>query len=75
MLLTCNFYEREVMVVAVRSLSGFVEVGKDGNWVCSKDGKHSETHSDPVSFCNFFFAVLCWFCGQDLYFMSGLVIY
>lgn len=36
------------MVVAVRSLSGFVEVGNDGNWVCSKDSKRSETHPDPV---------------------------
>ncbi|ONK71952.1 uncharacterized protein A4U43_C04F14090 [Asparagus officinalis] len=40
--------KREVMVVAVRSFSGFVDVAKDGGWVCSKDGKRSEAHPDPV---------------------------
>ncbi|KAJ6814004.1 uncharacterized protein M6B38_138925 [Iris pallida] len=39
---------KEVMVVAVRSFSGFVEAGKDGNWVIVKDKKHTETLPDPV---------------------------
>ncbi|KAG1362030.1 hypothetical protein COCNU_10G002490 [Cocos nucifera] len=41
--------KREVMVVAVRNFSGFVEVGKDGSWVCIGDKKHkAETYPDPV---------------------------
>lgn len=36
------------MVVAVKSLSGFVDDGKDGSWICNKDGKHSVSHPDPV---------------------------
>ncbi|KAJ6854135.1 uncharacterized protein M6B38_101520 [Iris pallida] len=40
--------KKEVIVVAVRSFSGFVEVGKDGSWVCAKDKKRTETLPDPV---------------------------
>ncbi|XP_008786337.2 uncharacterized protein LOC103704710 [Phoenix dactylifera] len=39
----------EVMVVAVRNFSGFVEAEKDGSWVCIGDKKHkAETYPDPV---------------------------
>ncbi|KAJ0970780.1 hypothetical protein J5N97_018739 [Dioscorea zingiberensis] len=41
--------KKEVMVIAVRNIQGFVEVGKDGEWVCVGDNKHkTETFSDPV---------------------------
>ncbi|PKA53051.1 hypothetical protein AXF42_Ash002032 [Apostasia shenzhenica] len=41
--------KREVMVVAVRNFSGFVDVGEGGNWVCTVDNKHKpEFHPDPV---------------------------
>ncbi|OAY62670.1 uncharacterized protein LOC109707573 [Ananas comosus] len=41
--------KRELMVVAVRNFAGFVEVDKDGNWVCTTDKKHRpETHPNPV---------------------------
>ncbi|KAG1354263.1 hypothetical protein COCNU_07G003750 [Cocos nucifera] len=37
------------MVVAVRNFFGFVEVGKDGSWVCTGDKKQKrETHPDPM---------------------------
>uniref|UniRef100_A0A0E0BE65 NERD domain-containing protein n=1 Tax=Oryza glumipatula TaxID=40148 RepID=A0A0E0BE65_9ORYZ len=31
---------REVMVVAIHNISGFVEVDKDGNWTCPSDKKN-----------------------------------
>ncbi|KAG6518359.1 uncharacterized protein LOC122056499 [Zingiber officinale] len=41
--------KREVMVVAIRNFSGFVEVSGDGNWVCTSDKKHKpKTYPDPV---------------------------
>lgn len=49
---------REVMVVAVKNIRGFVEVGKDGDWVCVGDKKHKpESFSDPVRF-----PFLFWVC-------------
>ncbi|THU74543.1 hypothetical protein C4D60_Mb04t34480 [Musa balbisiana] len=41
--------KREVMVVAVRNFSGFVEIGGNENWVCTSDKKHRpQSHPDPV---------------------------
>ncbi|KAM0935459.1 hypothetical protein DsansV1_C29g0212031 [Dioscorea sansibarensis] len=41
--------KKEVMVVAVKNIRGFVEVGKDGDWVCVGDKKHKpDSFSDPV---------------------------
>ncbi|XP_010919961.1 uncharacterized protein [Elaeis guineensis] len=41
--------KREVMVVAVRNFFGFVEVGKDGSWVCTGNKKQKpEIHPDPM---------------------------
>ncbi|CAD5176035.1 unnamed protein product [Musa acuminata subsp. malaccensis] len=41
--------KREVMVVAVRNFSGFVEIGDNENWVCTSDKKHRpQSHPDPV---------------------------
>jgi hypothetical protein len=41
--------DREVMVVAIKNLSGFVEVDKDGNWYTEKKRKQ-EVIPNPV--CN-----------------------
>jgi hypothetical protein len=35
-----SFLNREVMVVAIHNISGFVEVDKDGNWTCPSDKKN-----------------------------------
>lgn len=44
---------REILVVAVRNFSGYIQVDKEGNWTCISDKKHkAETHPDPVN--NFF---------------------
>ncbi|CAL9089341.1 unnamed protein product [Musa textilis] len=41
--------KRELMVVAVRNFSGFVEIGGNENWVCTSDKKHRpQSHPDPV---------------------------
>lgn len=41
--------KREVIVVAIRSFTGFLERDKEGNWVCIRDKKHKpEIHPDPV---------------------------
>ncbi|RWW02604.1 hypothetical protein GW17_00034300 [Ensete ventricosum] len=45
---------REVMVVAVRNFSGFVEIGGNESWVCTSDKKHKpQSRPDPVThpFC------------------------
>ncbi|KAG0496833.1 hypothetical protein HPP92_001524 [Vanilla planifolia] len=41
--------KKEILVVAVRNFSGFLEVGDGGNWVCTRDKKHKpENYPDPV---------------------------
>ncbi|XP_078156007.1 plasma protein [Carex rostrata] len=41
--------KKEILVVAVRNFSGYVQVDKEGNWTCISDKKHkTETHPDPV---------------------------
>ncbi|TVU31533.1 hypothetical protein EJB05_23220 [Eragrostis curvula] len=35
-------YRREVMVVAIKNFSGFIEVDKDGNWSCPTDKKRKQ---------------------------------
>jgi hypothetical protein len=41
--------KKEILVVAVRKFSGYVQVDKEGNWTCISDKKQkTETHPDPV---------------------------
>ncbi|KAL5973876.1 hypothetical protein ACLOJK_030535 [Asimina triloba] len=40
------------MVVAVRNFSGFVDIEKDGSWICSDSkSRRKELHPDPVRLC------------------------
>lgn len=36
------------MVVTVKNLHGFVEVGDDGGWICTRKNGSRERHPDPV---------------------------
>ncbi|CAO2832295.1 unnamed protein product [Amaranthus hypochondriacus] len=41
---------REVVVICVKNISGFVSVNSDGSWLCISDHKHKEEHHpDPVA--------------------------
>lgn len=59
---------REVMVVAIKNFSGFIEADKDGNWSCPTDKKRKhEIFPNPVCGLTTTFSVwilwqLQWYC-------------